>query len=227
MTELTNFYNEIQGGSLKSKRDKHFKKHLIEPNSMILCIGGTGSGKSNSLINFLSRKNSAFNEIIIFTGSTDDEPLYNLIRQRIPSTQLYTDIEELPELTEFDNENKKLEKLPIFDDFIGLKKSEMVKINKYLPSGRKFGFTCWLMSQNHTSVPKVITRNTQYFIVFKLNDNTTINNIFRNHNIEGIDRDTFRSMYLHSTSEKVNFFMIDLKNREWMLRRNFIEILTV
>jgi len=227
MTELTNFYNEIGGGSLKSKRDKNFKKHLIEPNSMILCIGGTGSGKSNALINFLSRKNNAFYEIIIFTGSTDDEPLYNLIRERIPSTQCSTDIEELPDLVEFDNEHKKLEKLIIFDDIIGLKKSEMVKINKYLTSGRKFGFSVFVMSQNYTSVPKVITRNTQYFIVFKLNDNTTINNIFRNHNVEGVDRDEFRSMYLHSTSEKLNFFMIDLKNREYMLRRNFTEILSV
>ena len=205
MAELTNYYDIIGSGSLKSKRDKNFKKHLIEPNSMILCIGGTGSGKSNSLINFLSRKNNAFYEIIIYTGSTSDEVLYDLIRQRIPTTQFYTDIEELPDLVEFDDENKKLEKLIVIDDFIGLKKSEMVKINKYLTSGRKFGFTVFCMAQNYTSVPKIITRNVQYFIVFKLNDNTTINNIFMNHNVEGIDRDTFRSMYVHSTSEKLNF----------------------
>ena len=62
---LTNFYNIIGTGH-KNKRDKTFKNHLIEPNSMILCIGGTGSGKSNSLINFLKLKNEAFYEIIIF-----------------------------------------------------------------------------------------------------------------------------------------------------------------
>ena len=53
---LTNFYNIIGSGN-KKKRDKTFKNHLIEPNSMILCIGGTGSGKTNSLINFLKLKN--------------------------------------------------------------------------------------------------------------------------------------------------------------------------
>ncbi|MEY3371088.1 MAG: hypothetical protein RLZZ392_114 [Pseudomonadota bacterium] len=221
---LTNFYNIIGSGN-KKKRDKTFKNHLIEPNSMILCIGGTGSGKSNALVNFLKLKNESFYEIIIFTGSTEDEPLYNFLRQKMPDIKFYTNIEELPELTEYDNENKNLEKLIVFDDFINLKKNEMKKINEYLTSGRKFGFTCFLMAQSYTSVPKIITRNVQYFIVFKLNDNTSINNIFRNHNIEGFDKEEFKELYLYATDEKLHFFIIDLKNKEYMLRKNFTEIL--
>lgn len=221
---ITNFYNIIGTGH-KKKRDKTFKNHLIEPNSMILCIGGTGSGKTNALINFLKLKNEAFYEIIIFTGSTEDEPLYNFLRQKIPDIKFYTDIEELPELKEYDNEDKKLEKLIVFDDFINLKKNEMKKINEYLTSGRKFFFTCFLMAQNYVSISKTITRNVQYFIVFKLNDNTSINNIFRNHNVEGVDKDTFKQLYLYATDEKLHFFLIDLKNKEYMLRKNFTEIL--
>lgn len=221
---LTNFYNIIGTGH-KNKRDKTFKNHLIEPNSMILCIGGTGSGKTNSLINFLKLKNEAFYEIIIFTASTEDEPLYNFLRQKMPDIKFYTDIEELPELLEYDNENKKLEKLIVFDDFINLKKNEMKKINEYLTSGRKLGFTCFLMAQSYTAVPKIITRNVQYFIVFKLNDNTSINNIFRNHNVEGINKEEFKELYRYATDEKLHFFMIDLKNKEFFLRKNFTEIL--
>ena len=101
----------------------------------------------------------------------------------------------------------------------------MKKINEYLTSGRKYGFTCFLMSQNYISVPKTITRNIQYFIVFKLNDNTSINNIFRNHNVEGLDKDKFKELYIYATSEKLNFFMIDLKNKQYMLRKNFNELL--
>lgn len=221
---ITNFYNVI-GGGVKTKRDKGFKNHLIEPNSMILCIGGTGSGKTNALVNFLKLKNEAFYDIIIYTGSTEDEPLYNFLRQKIPDIQFYTDIDELPELKSFDNEYKKKEKLIVFDDFINLKKNDMKKINEYLTSGRKLGFTCFLMGQNYTSINKTITRNVQYFIVFKLNDNTTINNIFRNHNIEGLDKNNFKALYIYATKEPLNFFMIDLKNKQYMLRKNFIEIL--
>ena len=34
----------------ESKLDKNFKKHHVLPNSMICCIGGTGSGKTNALL---------------------------------------------------------------------------------------------------------------------------------------------------------------------------------
>ena len=71
--------------------------------------------------------------------------------------------------------NKKNPKLIIFDDFINVENKKLKKIYNYLISGRKFGFTCWLMAQNYSSVPKVIVRNINYFILFKLNDNISLN----------------------------------------------------
>jgi hypothetical protein len=35
------------------------------------------------------------------------------------------------------------------------------------------------------------------------------NNIVRNHNIDGIDKDDFKKMYIDATSEPRNFFMLD------------------
>lgn len=206
----------------KPKLDTNFNKHHILPKSMIIAIGGTGSGKTNSLISFLERKCNAFFDIILFTGSTTDEPLYNFLQKKIPEMKVFNDINELPSLSEFDNEDKSKEKLIIFDDFVNLNKKEMKKINEYLTSGRKSGFTCFLMAQNYTSVGKLITRNCQYFIIFKLNDNTTINNIIRNHNIHNIDKDVFKDIYVMCTAEPRNFFMIDLKgDKEKHLRNNF------
>ena len=108
---------------------------------MILCIGGTGSGKTNALLNFLSRKNSAFYDIIIFSGSSADKPLYNLLQDKVDGVELINNIEDLPELSEFDDENKDKEKLIVFDDFINLSNKEMKKIKGYLTAGRKSGFT--------------------------------------------------------------------------------------
>ena len=73
-------------------------------------------------------------------------------------------IDDVPDLNEFDDENKNKPKLIVFDDFINLTKKEFKKINPYLISGRKFGFSVWLMSQEYKSVPKIITRNINYFI---------------------------------------------------------------
>ena len=226
MTDKIKNYYELLDKNLKreTKRDKHYKKHHIEPNSMICCIGGTGSGKTNALIDFLTRKNEAFYDIIIFSGSTTEEPLYELMKQKMPDVRMYNDIEEFPSLSEFDDENKNQEKLVILDDFINLKKKEMQKLNEYLTAGRKFGITCWCMAQNYTSIPKVITRNLHYIILFKLNDNVSINNIIKNHNINGIDKDVFKSHYQKATSEPRQFLLIDLKNPATHLRQNFLNM---
>jgi len=224
---INNYYELIDKNlQKKPKLDKNFKMHQILPNSMILCIGGNGSGKTNALIEFLNRKSNAFYEILLYTGSTTDEPLYNYLQKQIPDMKVFNNIAELPSLSEFDNDGKDQEKLIIFDDFINLTKKEMVKINEYLTSGRKFGFTVWLMAQNYTSVPKIITRNCNYFILFKLNDNTSINNIIRNHNIHGIEKEDFKNAYINSTSEPRQFFMIDLKGGKLThLRNNFLNFL--
>ena len=58
--------------------------------------------------------------------------------------ELISDIEEVPELEEFDDENKDKPKLIVFDDFLNLQKKDMKKISKYLIAGRKFGFSVWL-----------------------------------------------------------------------------------
>jgi hypothetical protein len=219
---IINWYEKIDKQFIrKPKRDKNFSKHLIEPCSMISCIGGTGSGKSNALVNFLSLKNDAFHKIVIFSGSTTDEPLYSFLQNKIPELEMYNDINELPSLDTYDDDDKGHEKLIVFDDFINLKKKEMTKINEFLTSGRKFGFTCFVMGQNYTSIPKIITRNSHYFIVFRLGDNTSINNIIRNHNTTDIKKDDFKKEYLKATENKGDFFLIDLKNPSKPLRKNF------
>jgi len=224
MDKIKNYY-ELLPKNLKQERklDANYKKHYIQPCSMICCIGGTGSGKTNALIDFLNRKNNSFYEIIIFSGSTVEEPLYNLLKQQMPEIQLYNDINQFPSLSEFDNDAKDQEKLVIIDDFINLPKKDMNKINEYLTAGRKFGFSCFVMSQNYTSVNKVITRNLNYIIMFKLNDNVSINNIIKNHNIHNLQKDKFKDFYVKATSEPRQFFMIDMKGpKNTHLRQNFL-----
>jgi len=227
--QITNWYEKLPTHLKRESRvDKNFKKHFILPNSMICCIGGTGAGKTNALMEFLSRKNDAFFELIIYTGSTADEPIYNMIKEKMPETQLYNDIEQLPPLQSFDDGNKDQEKLIVFDDFINLKPPQMKKINEYLTGGRKLGFTCWVMAQNYVQIPKTIVRNVNYFILFRLNDNVTIDNIIRNHNISDVSKERFKAMYIKATDQPRNFFLIDLKTTDpkFRFRHNFLNFIT-
>lgn len=222
--KLNNWYEHIDEEFVrKPKIDKNYTNHYINPCSHVCLIGQTGTGKTNALIEFLRRKPETFYKIILFTGSTSDEPLYNFLQDKIPELETYNDIEELPSLSEFDDDEKEQEKLIIFDDFTDLKKKDMTKINEYFKAGRKMGFSCWCLGQNYVSIPKNITRNCQYFIVFKQNDNTSLNNIIRNHNTENIDKDIFKKAYEYSTREPRNFLLIDTTTGAGVkrLRHNF------
>ena len=221
---MINFYDKLPSNlKRENKLDKNFKKHYIEPTSMIALIGGTGSGKSNAVCNLISHQSGKYFEIIIFNPVSTDEPLYNLLKQKMPDIQLLNNIEELPELKEYEDNNDQ-EKLLVVDDFINMPKKDFKKINEYLTGGRKKGFTVVVMSQNYVQIPKTITRNCHYFIMFKLNDNVSINNIIRNHNIHNIDKDKFRELYDDATSQPLNFFLVDLKTKDKSkhLRKNFL-----
>ena len=227
MTDKVKNYYELLKSDLKRERkvDANFKKHHILPCSMICCIGGSGSGKTNILIDFLTRKNNAFYDIVIFSGSTTDEPLFDLLKQKMPEIRIYNDIDEFPSLSEFDNDDKDQERLIVFDDFINLKAKDMKKINEYLTAGRKMGITCWLCCQNYVSCPKIVIRNLHYIMMLKLNDNVSINNIIRNHNVNGVPPEKFKEYYLNATSEPRQMFLIDLRNPETHLRQNFLNMI--
>ena len=141
--------------------------------------------------------------------------------------ELINDIDDVPDLEEFDDEHKNKPKLIVFDDFINLQKKDMKKINEYLISSRKFGFSVWLMAQNYTSVPKVLVRNISYFILFKMSDNISLNNIIRNHNISDVDSSIIKSACSLCTQTFGNFFMIDMKtgNLDERFRHNFLGFL--
>jgi hypothetical protein len=228
--EMKDWYS-IAGKGQKNasiKPDKNFKNHLIKPCSMISMIGSTGAGKTTALLEFLSRKNDAFHRIIIFSGSTTDEPLIKFLEKHVEGIELIDNADDLPELKDvIDVEDKKTEKLIVFDDMINLPNKDKLKIQKWFNSSRKSGWTNISMIQNYTDEPIQMRRNTMYWIIFKLHDTNTIKQILRNHN-QGYDKDAVMNAYYTSTREPKNFFTIDLTaNSVAPFRHNFTDILNI
>ena len=218
MAEVVNWYDKLPDKNKKKKLPKNWKNHHILHNSMILCVGQTGSGKTNSLIDYISRSSGEFHKIIIVSFSTLDEPLYNFLACKCPDVEFINSIDEMPLLSDFDDEEKDKPKLLVFDDFLALSKKEMKVIHPFLISGRKFGFTVWLMSQEYVSIPKIITRNIHYFILYKINDARSIENIIRNHNPYGVDKEIMKRSYQLCIKQPLGFMLIDLKTRDKMDR---------
>lgn len=210
------------------KPDKNFSKHFIKPCSMISVVGSTGSGKTTWLVEFLSRKNDAFHRIIIFSGSTVDEPLINFLQSKIDGIELIDNADDLPELVDMNDDDKSTEKLIVFDDMINLPKKQLTKIQKWFNSARKYGFTCVAMIQNYVDEPIQMRRNTQYWILFRLNDMNAINTILKNHNNNGDDKELVKEIYFESTAQPKNFFTLDLTpNTNARYRHNFTDVIKI
>jgi ABC-type dipeptide/oligopeptide/nickel transport system ATPase component len=217
MTEIKDWYKETKDSGFKKGKD--FKNHEIEPASIIGLIGQSGSGKSTSLIDFIYRA-PKFTEILLFSGSgnANTEPLYVLLKEKIPEVQTFDTVESIPDLESFTD--KDVERCIIFDDFLQITPKQMKKLAQYATAGRKAGFTCIFLSQNYTSVPKVISRNFHYLWLFKIPDSRSVETIYKNH-INGITKDQFKGLYQVITKEPRNFLLIDLRKNE--LRRNFLQ----
>jgi len=216
------------GAGIQRKNDKNFSKHYIKPCQMISIIGQTGSGKTQAILEFLSRKSDSFYRIIYFSGSTVDEPLLKLLEKHIEGIELIDDAEQLPDLTEMNDEEKKHEKLIIFDDIINLPKKQLIKIQKWFNSSRKYGFTCIAVTQNYTDLPIQMRRNTMIFLIFRLNDMNTINQILKNHNNNGDDKELVKQAYFMATSKPHNFFLLDTtSNDEKRYRHNFTDFINL
>ncbi len=61
--------------------------------------------------------------------STLDEPLYNFLQQKSNEIEFINDIDEVPDLNAFDDENKNKPILIVFDDFFDF--STRILINRF------------------------------------------------------------------------------------------------
>ena len=125
--KIVNFYDKL--GIKGSALPKTWAKTHMYNKCHTLCLGGTGSGKSNALINYISRSSGEFYKIIVCSFSTTDEPLYNMLEET-GKIELISDIDEVPDLEEFDDRHKDKPKLIVFDDFINYNNCGFFKSRK-------------------------------------------------------------------------------------------------
>ena len=219
--KIKNWYEELPSKMKTAvKPDKNFNKHLVSPESMILLIGPTGSGKSNWILEFLDRKVNAFFDIIIFSGSFTDEPMYNYLKSKIKDLQLIDDLDLMPTLDDLKEIDRK-ERLLIFDDSINLPRNKMDEIKKVFMSARKKGFTVIFVSQKFTTIPIFIREQVNYIILFKIPDDDAVKIILRRYKMDFKNQDELLNRYRQITNIKGQFITFDLKLNQ--IRHNFIQ----
>jgi ABC-type dipeptide/oligopeptide/nickel transport system ATPase component len=174
--EVFDFYKLVDTKD-EQKLTRDYKNHYIKPCSLCLLLGETGQGKTTIFLDFIKRAEERFYQIHIYT-SNPDEPLYKMMKEKIPEIVFYTNIKDIPKLDTFDDQ---YEKLILFDDFIKCPKKERDVIEDWIIKCRKRKFTVFCMAQIYKDVSKLIVRNMNYIFILRMNDMTPLNYIHKNY----------------------------------------------
>lgn len=190
-----------------------------------LICGTTGSGKTNILMNIITKMDSTFNRIKIFTQNKN-EPLYQYLESKINKPYLEI-FEGLSELNKMDlDKMEKNQYLFIYDDMC-LEKDQS-KIEQMYIRGRKLSISNIYLSQSYFQTPKIIRKQINYLILKKVSGTRDINSILRECSIS-VDKNKLQKMFnycVQSRDDIVNFFLIDLGASDTMrFRKNFAEVL--
>ena len=202
----------------------NYEKHGIKVPFRMLIAAPSGSGKTNALMNLILAMDKTFHEIIICVKSAD-EPLYQMLDQKLQNGVRFYEDGEVPPITDFsikDAKGKlkridKLQRLIVFDDLI-LDKSANKRAAEYYIKARKLGFSmCYISQSYYQTQPKTIRDNCQYFILGRnllKKDLRMILTVFPTE----LTLDEFSNIYNELTAEPLDTILIDIEKR--IVRRN-------
>lgn len=201
----------------------NYEKHGIKVPFRMLIAAPSGSGKTNALMNLILAMDKTFHEIIVCVKSAD-EPLYQMLDQKLQNGVRFYEDGEVPPITDFsikDAKGKlkridKLQRLIVFDDLI-LDKAANRRAAEYYIKARKLGFSMCYISQSYYQTPKFIRDNCQYFILGRnllKKDLRMILTIFPTE----LSIDEFSNIYNELTAEPLDVIIIDIEKR--LVRRN-------
>jgi hypothetical protein len=225
--EVKNFYelDDVQAFCNK-KHNPFYELHGITVPLRLATIGGSGSMKSNTVLNIISTMNQTFNTIEIFCRCKS-EPLYDYLQTKIDPSML-TIYEGLQELNKRDlNEYYKTKgaSLVIFDDLC--LERDQSKIAELAIRGRKIGngVSIIYISQKYFKIPKEVRGQLNYIILKKISGKGDLSRILSDTSL-GASKDQLLNMYKYCTQEPTSFLLIDLEtSQDKTYRKNFTDYL--
>ena len=193
---------------------------LINKNYLISSL--TGGGKTNFLINYISRMSDTFTHVYIFTKKPD-EILYAFLKEKLGQNCSLESIDNLVSLKDI-KQDKTAQKLIIFDDFINSNKAILNKIDDYAIAARKYYFTCFFITQKFTCSSLKLREQIWYLILLKMADKKSLNDIVSRINTD-ITKENIINIIKNAIKYPLNACVINMHptdvNKQF--RRNFTD----
>lgn len=211
-----NFYNLVP--KREKKINPNYEIHNIEIPFRMLIASGSGTGKTNALMNLIMHMDKTFHEIIICVKSAD-EPLYEMLINKLKNIVVFEN-GEVPPLSDYSKIDEKTgrlkridkkQRLIVFDDLITDQNANK-KAAEYYIKARKVGFSMVYISQSFYQIPKIIRDNTQLFILGRNLLKRDLRMILSAFPTE-LTLDEFVNLYNDLTSEDLDTVLINIEKK--------------
>ena len=173
----------------------------------ILIIGGSGSGKTNALLNLIKEQDD-IDKIYLYAKDLS-EPKYEFLIKKCEDagTKHFNDsnafiecsdtMDDVYENIDDYNPNRKRKILILFDDMIAdimTNKKFQSMIKELFIRYRKLNISLVFITQSYFSVPKDVRLNSTHYLIMKINNKRELQNIAINHSAD-IDYKDLQRMY--------------------------------
>ena len=211
--------------------DGYTNENIIDHNSewpyipdhpyRILIIGGSGSGKTNALLNLINNQ-ADIDKIYLYAKDPYEKKYQYLINKREkvglhhfddPKAfmEYFNDMQDVYKNIEEYNAIKNRKVLIVFDDMI----ADMVNNNKLNPivtelfiRGRKLNISIVFITQSYFKVPKDVRLNSTHFFIMKIPNKRELRQTALNHSSD-IDFKDFMKIYKKCTAKLYSFLVND------------------
>ena len=215
MTNFDNYTNEN-----KINHNPNWP-YIPDHSYRILIIGGSGSGKTNTLLNLINNQ-PGIDKIYLYAKDPYEDK-YQFLINKTESTGLKyfndpkvfieysNDMQDVYKNINYYNPNKENKILIVFDDMI----ADMIN-NKKLNSivtelfirGRKLNISLVFITQSYFKVLKDVRLNTTHFFILKILNKKELQQIALNHSSD-IDFKDFIKIYKKYTDKPYSFLVND------------------
>ena len=200
------YYKMTNVDSIMSENNKnHNKKWLYIPDHpyRILMISGSGSGKTNTLLNLINEQRD-IDKIYLYAKDLNGSKYEYLIKKGIKHEndsnafiECSNTMDDIYENIDNYNPSRKRKILIIFDDMItDIMTNEKFQsiIKELFIRCRKLKISLVFIPQSYFSVPKDVTLNSAHYFLMKINNKRESQNIAINHSAD-IDYKDFIKIY--------------------------------
>ena len=205
MINFDNYVNEN-----KTEHNKNWP-YIPDHPYRILIIGGSGSGKTNALINLINEQND-IDKIYLYARDLNEPKYKILIKKREDAgikhlndpnafIECSNTMDDVYENIHDYNSSRKRKILIVFDDMMAdiMTNNGFQSIIKELfITCRKLNISLLFITQSYFSVPKDVRLNSTHYLIMKISNKRELQNIAINHSAE-IDYKDFITIYRECT----------------------------